>query len=394
MSSSRLGCVRVIAAAALFICVYLVMISLTHSAPLGCGPAGGCNQLLAGRWSTWFGMPVSLPAAGVYLTTLIAACLVKSEDPAWFQSRVGRILASAAALAAMSAIWFLSLQFFQTKTFCKYCIAIHACGLLLGTLIFGSVRAPKLRFLRPAAIGLAILLLGQGVAIPNPYGVRAGAVETSVTRIEKKVAGSEPVAQHPRLIVGGRLFDLDPAQLPRLGSASAQHFIIVISDYTCEHCRVTHRMLERSEDVLGPQVGVIVLPMLLDPAENPYLPRGVTAPPQDRELTRIALAVFCARPAAFPEMNRWLFAEERSRTQEEARAYASHLVGPDALRSAESDPRVRQISLLGCELFARCGNGMIPKMLIGSTDVSGPVADVTVLLNPIRAEWGIQLKHE
>lgn len=339
-------------------------------------------------------MPVAIPAAGVCLTTLIAACLVKSDDPAWFQSRAGRILASGAALAAMSAIWFLGLQFFHAKAFCKYCIAIHACGLLLSRLICRSVREPKSRFLRPATIGLAILLLGQGVAIPHPYGLRAGAVETSVAPVERKAAGSEPVAPHVRLIAGGRLFDLDPAQLPRLGSAAAQHFIIVISDYTCEHCRVTHRMLERSQAVLGPQVGVIVLPMLLDPAENPYLPRGVVAPPQDREVTQIALAVFCARPAAFPEMNRWLFAEDRSRTLQEARAYASQLVGAEALRSAEADPHVRQISLIGCELFARCGNGMIPKMLIGSTDISGPVADVNVLLNPIRAEWGIQLRRE
>jgi hypothetical protein len=194
-----------------------------------------------------------------------------------------------------------------------------------------------------------------------------------------------------RISVGGKSFDLDPAKLPVLGSPRADHFIVVLSDYTCEHCRVTHRTLESSEPAFGDHVGVIVLPVILDPAANPYLPAGVTHPlPQDRALAELALAVFCAKPAAFAEMNRWLFAEDQVRDEAEARAYAEKLVGVEALRAAGSDQRIRQIMLTGCELFARSGSGVIPRMLIGKTQISGPVDDSKLLANWVESEWGVR----
>src|SRR4051794_41982788 len=47
---------------------YLLWLSLSESqAPAGCGGGdGGGETLLAGRWSTVFGVPVSGPAARVY----------------------------------------------------------------------------------------------------------------------------------------------------------------------------------------------------------------------------------------------------------------------------------------------------------------------------------------
>jgi hypothetical protein len=149
-------------------------------------------------------------------------------------------------------------------------------------------------------------------------------------------------------------------------------------------------MLERSLPLFGDEaIGVIVVPMLLDPSSNAYLPPGVTQPPsQDAALTRIALAVFCAKPQAFGEMNRWLFARDRVRGESEARAYATKLIGAETLEQAERDPRIREIILTGCELFARTGNGAIPKMLVGTTMIVGPVDDVSELRGPIRREWG------
>jgi protein-disulfide isomerase len=271
---------------------------------------------------------------------------------------------------------------------CIYCVAVDACGLLAAGLVWQRLRHWSRRLLTPAGAGLAILLLGQAVVFRHPYQVQADVIGTAT----KPGAAAD---HHVRIVAGGRLFDLDPAKVPVIGSRSASHFIVVLSDYTCEHCRVTHRMLEQSERVLGDRVGVIVLPVLLDPAANPYLPPGVTHPlPQDTALTRIALAVYCARPAAFAEMNRWLFAEDRVREEAEARAYAGKLVGVDALRSAEGDPRISQMILTGCELFARSGSGEIPKMLIGSTQISGAIEDQQALRKVVGREWGVELPNQ
>lgn len=389
LSTRRLEFIRAAALAGLALCLYLSVAGFSNSAPAGCDPAAGCGRLLTGRWSAWFGLPVSLPACFVYLMIVISSRLVKPEDRTWRLRYSGRFLAASTLLAALAALWFVAIQFAAEQAFCPYCLCLHACGLVAAGLVWQRLRHWPRQLLKPAGAGLAILILGQTVVFRHPYRVDADVVNpvrsTPVAR-----PAMEP-DRHVRISVGGKAFDLDPAKLPVLGSPRADHFIVVLSDYTCEHCRIMHRTLETSEPVFGNDIGVIVLPVLLDSAANPYLPSGVTHPlPQDRALTELVLAVFCAKPAAFAEMNRWLFAEDRVRDEAEAKAYAEKLVGVEALRAAGSDPRIRQITLTGCELFARSGSGVIPRMLIGRSQISGPVDDPKLLANWIESEWGVR----
>lgn len=372
------------------LCLYLSVVGFRDSAPAGCDPVAGCGRLLTGRWSAWFGVPVSLPACLVYLMIVISSRYVKPEDRTWRLRYSGRFLAAATALAALAALWFVAIQFAAERAVCVYCLCLHTCGLVAAGMVWQRLRHWPKQLLRPAGAGLAILILGQSVVFRHPYRVDADVV--APMRIAPTTRPTMAPDRHVRIQVGAKTFDLDPAMLPVLGSRRADHFIVVLSDYTCEHCRVTHRMLEQSQQRFGEQVGVIVLPVLLDPSANPYLPTGAAHPmPQDRALTELALAVYCARPAAFAEMNRWLFAEDRIRDEAEARAYAEKLVGADALRAAGNDPRVRQIALTGCELFARSGSGMVPRMLIGKMQISGPVDDSNLLANWIEHEWGLRI---
>jgi uncharacterized membrane protein len=374
--------VRIAAGLGLALCAYLAVAGIRSSGPAGCDPSAGCGELLSGRWSAWFGLPVSLPASLVYLGIFLSSRFVKCEDRAWRFRPAGRMLAMTTALAAASAIWFLLIHAAE-KAVCPYCLAVHACGLLAAGLVWRRLRRWPRELLKPAGAGLAILVLGQSVVFRHPYRVQADVV---VPRIIAQPTGEH--AAHVRISVEGRIFDLDPEKLPVLGSPHARHFIVLMSDYTCEHCRVTHRMIERTAELRDEQVGVIVLPVLLDPAGNPFLPRGATHPmPKDCALTRLALAVYCAKPAAFAEMNRWLFAADRVRNEAEAQTYAERLVGPDALRDAQRDPRIQQITLAGCELFARTGNGMLPKMRIGSMQISGAVDDENALSSWIGTAW-------
>lgn len=393
MPATSLTVVRCFAVIALGLSLYLVGTSARHAGPIGCDPMSGCGQVLGGRWSFWFGIPVSFVGAAVYLIIVLSSVRTDRSDRLWYRSGAGRVMLIGTALAAGAGIWFIAIQVTMLGAVCKYCLAIHACGIASAFVAWSAARSETRRLLRPVGIGLLILIAGQMLPAPRPYESHAGAVAMSPSRATVSIpTAREAIAdvdRHVRFAAGGRLFDLDPGVLPSLGSPNARHFIVVMSDYTCEHCRVTHRMLERALRSAGDDPGVIVLPTLLDPACNPYLPPGVTRPlPQDCALTRLALAVFCAKPQAFAEMNRWLFAEDRVRGEAEARAYATELVGADALRAGEADPRVREIILLGCELFARTGSGAIPKMLIGSTAISGPVSDSEALREPMRREWG------
>src|SRR5438045_341003 len=62
---------RVLAVAALLLAAYLASIALSGSRVAGCGPESGCDQVLQSRWSKWFGIPVSLPAIGLYLAVIL-----------------------------------------------------------------------------------------------------------------------------------------------------------------------------------------------------------------------------------------------------------------------------------------------------------------------------------
>src|SRR4051812_3147089 len=114
-----------LAAVAAAVSGYLLWLSLTEShAPAGCGADGGCEQLLAGRWSAVFGVPVSGPAIVVYLGIAAASAL------AALSARLRRLavagLLALAAAAAGAAAWVVYLQFVKIQHVCPYCLCVHA----------------------------------------------------------------------------------------------------------------------------------------------------------------------------------------------------------------------------------------------------------------------------
>src|SRR5947208_10090014 len=97
----------VVALAAAVVSGYLLWVSLSASrAPAGCGPDSGCEELLAGRWSTVLAVPVSGPAVAVYLGIALAAILtavVASPGP---RRIVAALLLALSTAAAGAGGWF------------------------------------------------------------------------------------------------------------------------------------------------------------------------------------------------------------------------------------------------------------------------------------------------
>ncbi|MCA9196395.1 MAG: hypothetical protein KDA87_02615 [Planctomycetales bacterium] len=98
-----------------------------------CGTASGCNEVLASRWSVWFGLPVSLPASLIYLTL---AGIAGPWGP-WTANRRWWAHALSATIA-LSVLWFVGLQVFLLHAYCKLCLSVHACGLAIGLVWLGS----------------------------------------------------------------------------------------------------------------------------------------------------------------------------------------------------------------------------------------------------------------
>ncbi len=165
----------------------------------------------------------------------------------------------------------------------------------------------------------------------------------------------------------------------------------MISDYACPHCRATHHVVSQTLRRYDGQISLLVLPIPLDRRCNPQLLETEGTPePQDCALNRLALAVWCADSAAYEQMDAWLFAADRSRLEDEARNYATLLVGATPLRKAETDRRIDAVLRLDTQLYARAKAGALPKLLLGSTLISGRLEDSQPLEDAIEREWRLQ----
>ncbi|MEX0653604.1 MAG: vitamin K epoxide reductase family protein [Phycisphaeraceae bacterium] len=331
---------------------YLAMISFVGGVePVGCGATSGCAGVLGSQWSRVLGVPVGLPAMGVYLVML--AGLVTVGRPA------GRWLVTLAAAAVVAAAgWFVFLQFVWLGTWCVYCMAGHGAGVVaavLGLAVVGSRGV-----MRPGAMGAAVAV-----------GLAAVTVLAGV-----QLLTSEPVHRIAVLDV-----EWAPAEEPVLGLADAERFVLVMVDYACPHCRHTHGVLLEAQAELDPAPTLVVLPVPLNPACNPHAPQ-YPGPrfAESCELARLALAVHLADPAAFAAFDHWLFEPELPRSAEAARAEAVTRVGEAALAQALADPRVDERLARNTAAFGRSEAGRLPVTLVpGSKPVVGRIEQVSTV---------------
>lgn len=140
ISQPRRWTLTLLAMLAAGVSLYLSWLELQSGpSPLGCG--GGdldCDLVLSSRWSVWFGLPVTVFGAAVYVAVLAALVALPYVRSNGVSDLLYRGLIAAATAAVGSALWFTGLQMFVLHAFCPYCLAIHTCGLLLAVVLFTS----------------------------------------------------------------------------------------------------------------------------------------------------------------------------------------------------------------------------------------------------------------
>ena len=293
--------------------------------PAGCGPGSACGAILSSSWAKLFGLPVSVPALGLYLAVLVLIHLPP-------QTGVLQLRALAAGAIGGAATWFVLLQALVLRAFCPYCMADHALGFAVAALLFASSRRTRTGHWLLAGVGAAALLaLGQ-VFQPRP-----------LTRLDVSSAGD-----FDRATPAGRELGIHDGKLrlqvgaePRFGSATARTTVALMFDYACPHCRRVHRfcrtLVERSGNLLA-----LALPTPLCAACNRYIPETEERFRASCDLARLSLAVFYAAPTRWPDFDQWLFEPEQPRSADQARAQAASILG-DTLAAARQDERVERM---------------------------------------------------
>ncbi|TWT41624.1 Vitamin K epoxide reductase family protein [Botrimarina hoheduenensis] len=161
LDSRLLWGARCLLVTALGLSIYLIIAGAQAGAVAGCDffSAFDCEAALASRWAKWWGAPVAALGAGTYLLLLAATALIGRHNAA---AAMGWRLVEGLGFAAVgAACWFVGVQATALDSFCIYCLATHACGVLAVTGLF------VLRGYRSAdAAPTGAALLGKPVSAP------------------------------------------------------------------------------------------------------------------------------------------------------------------------------------------------------------------------------------
>ena len=355
----------------------------------GCGAGSGCANVLGSKWSMVFGtIPVSVFSCLLYLAVLASLWLRVGEVMRWRELvRWLRILA--AWILVVAAAWFVALQLIILKTICPYCMVMHGLGIALGGVILvaevradGGEDSPSRGFSKALMLAVVLVLalaliqhFGPG---PDTHRVDRLTDDRPVENVPVKMTiHSAGEGRLVTLMNGVKSYRVEP--LPHIGPPDAEHVLVKYFDYTCEGCRAAHDHLERVMAQYPGKLAVIVLPVPLERACNPHLPKGVKDHQNACQLARLSLRVWRADPAGFAEFHQWLF-EFHDQPYEAAEAMAYSLVSPEKLD--EVDPAwvedVLRENVADYKVFL-ADTPVMPKILLKDSIIQGATKDAETL---------------
>lgn len=386
------------AAAGLAAWLWYQKLTGTITSLAGCGGEGGCSQLLGGRWSAWFGVPVSFPAMLNYAALAAAAFAlgIGVRSRCW-----APIACAAMLLGSGAALWFLAVQGLIVKEWCPYCSTIHGLGVaasVVGGLALVQQRkaekdeeatwVPWTPLAGGAAAALAILVAGQvlgpapkshavvdtaGESLagtptspgPDPAGTAAPGGAAPAGTPDAGAPETDADGQRIVTFYNGSL-RLKPATLPLVGSPDAPFVMAKVFDYTCSSCRTMHDHLKQAERAYPGRFAVIMLPAPINRACNDFVPAGVGDHADACELAKLALAVWAADRTKFEAFNEFLFDRGALISPAMAQQEAERLVGGDALDAGAKSEAASQMLAQTTRLFGSLtrNNPRMPKLLV------------------------------
>ena len=386
LSRAELWLARLAFLVAFGISAFLAWNSLQDGGVPGCGPESDCDKVLSSRWAYVFGLPVSLFALPVYLAAVV---FVFQKSLQW------KVVLPLALLVLLAALWFVGLQAFALRAFCKFCMAAHVIGGVAALVLLKNNPLPAnltTKLVGLAAVSMALVVIAQfNSSAPGPLQIvsntplpetnRAAApaiASTAATSVATNVVPAGPTFS----FVDGEV-TLNLAQVPVSGRLDAPKKMVKLFDYTCHHCRDLHHLLKPVKQKYSTELAVISLPVPLDTNCNSLIRRTAAAHVNACEYAKTALAVFLAKPEKFEGFSDWLFEPERPPALDEARRYAENLVGKEAFAAAINDPRVAEQLRTDVNIYSassqKAKRGAMPQLLFARGGSIGSVPNAQVL---------------
>jgi uncharacterized membrane protein len=357
---------------ALSIAGFLAWNSFEGGAVPGCGPESDCDKVLGSRWAYLMGFPVSLFAMPIYVLGLI---FTFPRNIPW------KSLLPVAFIILVGAAWFIGLQVFALRAFCKFCLAAHVAAIVAAIILIrkNPLPLPSRQLAAGIALALGVILAIAQVASPAPAPKQVLLPPTSADSNALPTVRSDLSNSSNFLfsIIRGQ-FVLDLRKVPVSGSLLATNRMAKLFDYTCHHCRDLHHLLEPIGRRHSNELVIVSLPMPLDASCNPVIKSTASAHANACEYSRLALAVFYAEPSKFHEFSNWLFQPERPPELNMAKQHAASLIGPERLEASLRDPRIAEQIRTNAFIYSASSklgkSTAIPQMIFRSGAAIGAVS--------------------
>lgn len=229
----------------------------------------------------------------------------------------------------------------------------------------------------------------QGVNKANP----PQSSTPNIVSTQRSTSGKSSEGKIYRINIAGADFEFNLEEVPYIGSLEAPTKILSLFDYTCHYCREMHHHLMTLANVYSNKIGIISLPMPLDAACNPIMPKTPRAHQNSCEYARIGLAVWRANRSLHQKFETYVFEGQQPPTIENVRIFASNLIGSEALERALSDPWINEILKLSTSIFStnvfQLGQSQMPQVIIGTNLISGYVQNAGVLVEELEKQYKI-----
>ncbi len=409
-SKSLKGVTVLLAVMAAGLAGLLLYQSQTLEALPGCGGGSGCSTVLASKWSSWLGLPVSLLALGVYIA-MLSAVVMRDTESRRPQPGAEWVMVCSGVAVLVAALWFVIVQVVIVGSFCLYCMATHVSAGVAAVLCL--LAAQPSRWLKSAAsaggvaVGLmAVLIVGQVMGddpeavAPQIHIVEAAPADpveseqpsslftNPVPELAPPAPKPDPVVKPPagtgtkqtvsplgprKLAFYGGRFKLDTTNVPIIGDPHAPKVLVVIFDYNCDHCRETRVMLEKTKQKHGDKLAIICLPTPLSSKCNKLVTRTHPNNRYSCELAEASLAVWRVAPDKWEEFDKRLYTDADIRTAARSQIAAWELLGGEkAFKQGQDDPWVKKRISTNVSIYEvvgkTSGSALLP-MLVTETGV-------------------------
>lgn len=352
----------------------------------GCSAHGSCSEVLTSRFAKLFGIPVSIFGAVLYLSLFLTSAF----DAGRSMFDVRRPLAWT---ILFGAAWFVFLQLCVLKSFCPWCCTIHLIACTAAVLLLKSDwQSHSTAWIKsPIPHPISALALVSAIATIQYFGpepetsrvVQAIAPAASGTGESAKATAGENLR-----VIDGRVqafgdpsLSFAPSAFPKLhGGPDSLALdtggipVLLIHDWTCNHCRNLHHLLVETLENAPRAPGDPPLDVILVPASKEAA---------GMEVHRIMLTAWLGARPVYAAAENALLDGSLQPEPEAVRAFVSRMNGPswpDLWKNLA--PSVNAITSMGEHLLAaseaRLDYSTLPQLVAPRATLVGAPARETL----------------